>query len=509
MIVRPRGTALTMAGLALLVAAIYLLRIDSVAGLILDDAWYMVLGKSLADGEGLRLISSSAPPIVPAVPPGFPALLAIVFAIDPAYPSNLVWLKAVSVLAMFGVGITSWIYFTRYRDMPPAIAFMAAAAIVLTPAMVFLATSTVMAECVFMLAQLATVVAIERATRRERNSATLSAGVMAGVTILVRTAGVAVAGAGLVYFLLQRRWRQAGLFAAATAITVTPWLIYASVNAPTFDERLRHGGSIAYTYQQLLSMERPGAVNTEASSDAILNRAVRNLGDIVSRDIGAVFLPVLYRPPLESGQEAISVGRPGRGSMGGPTGTRVVSVLIFLALLAGIFRARAWLSLPVLVIAASLVVIGPVESQTFRYLVPLSPLLFLLLWQAAPRPDVMRVVLLCVLVLHLVDHAQYLRARSAGEADWVAGAQEIDVVIDWVDKNLPADAPIVSSNPGLLYLQTGRKGLVYAFPTQNWERWRQEGIRYVVATRRTELPLRRFNAKVLFQTKGQLWVVEM
>ena len=45
---RGRSTALGMAGLAMLAAAIYLLRIDSVAGLILDDAWYMVLGKSLA-----------------------------------------------------------------------------------------------------------------------------------------------------------------------------------------------------------------------------------------------------------------------------------------------------------------------------------------------------------------------------------------------------------------------------------------------------------------------------
>ena len=36
-----------------IVAAIYVLRLDDAAGLIVDDAWYIVLAKALADGDGL------------------------------------------------------------------------------------------------------------------------------------------------------------------------------------------------------------------------------------------------------------------------------------------------------------------------------------------------------------------------------------------------------------------------------------------------------------------------
>ena len=45
------------------------------AGLFTDDALFIVLAKSLAQGDGFRLISSTTP-ILPAYPPGFPMLLA-------------------------------------------------------------------------------------------------------------------------------------------------------------------------------------------------------------------------------------------------------------------------------------------------------------------------------------------------------------------------------------------------------------------------------------------------
>ena len=35
---------------------VYLLRLDSAAGLMVDDAWYIVLAQALASGEGLSLI---------------------------------------------------------------------------------------------------------------------------------------------------------------------------------------------------------------------------------------------------------------------------------------------------------------------------------------------------------------------------------------------------------------------------------------------------------------------
>jgi hypothetical protein len=60
-----------------------------------------------------------------------------------------------------------------------------------------------------------------------------------------------------------------------------------------------------------------------------------------------------------------------------------------------------------------------------------------------------------------------------------------------------------------VYLRTGRKGVASAAPDENWDRWKKDGVRYVAALRWTSLPPRQRQARVLFQTKGLLWVVEM
>ena len=61
--------------LLLVTLAIYVLRLNRAAGLMVDDAWYLLLAKSLTDGTGYSLISSAIEPILPLYPPGLPAML--------------------------------------------------------------------------------------------------------------------------------------------------------------------------------------------------------------------------------------------------------------------------------------------------------------------------------------------------------------------------------------------------------------------------------------------------
>jgi hypothetical protein len=497
--------------LAAIASAIYVLRLDPYAGLLFDDAWYIVLGKALAGGEGFRMISSSVAPIMPTVPPGFPALLAVVFAIAPSYPDNLILLKAVSMAAMAGVGVACWIDLTRYREVPGVPALCIAFAVVLTPSFVFLATSTVMAEGVFTLAQLVTVLAVERAVRRERMDwrGPAVAGVMGAVTMLIRTAGLAVLAASIVYLVLQRRWRQAAIFAVTAAACLLPWQLHARVNAPTYEERLAHGGTFAFTYEQLLAMERPGAADTDVSGGEMAVRVGRNLTDVLLRDVGAAIVPAIYRGPNESGEEVLSVGRPGRGSMGVATGTMVVSGLLCLGLLMGIIRSRAWFSLPALLVGATIAMILPVAALTFRYVIPVLPFLLLFLWRGVARPSVARILLLTVLGFHVVDHVLFLREKATSTPPWTAQAGEVETLLVWMSENLKGPGAVASTNPGLVYLRTGRKGVASAAADENWDRWKTDGVRYVAALRPTSLPARHRQARLLFQTKGRLWVVEM
>jgi len=148
-------------GLALVV---YVLRLDLVVGQYVDDAWYVLLAQAIASGQGYHLISAPTPAlalILPFSPPGFPLALALVAAVTPAFPANVLALKLVSVLAMIGVGVLSAVYY-RDRSLPAPFATALALVVVITPAFVFLATSTVMSEPLFTLAELAAVVLVSR-----------------------------------------------------------------------------------------------------------------------------------------------------------------------------------------------------------------------------------------------------------------------------------------------------------------------------------------------------------
>src|SRR6188508_2409944 len=99
----------------------YIQRLDRTVGMFVDDAWYVLLAKAIATGHGFTAINSPTPGILPLFPPGFPALLALVFRIAPDFPQNLWLLKSVLIAAMMGVGLVTYWYF-RIRQLPAYLA---------------------------------------------------------------------------------------------------------------------------------------------------------------------------------------------------------------------------------------------------------------------------------------------------------------------------------------------------------------------------------------------------
>lgn len=203
-----RSAAIIIAAVSLLFAAIYGLRFNEAAGLVGDDAWYALLAKALATGQGFSLISSPLPGILPSYPPGFPLLLSLIFKVAPRFPENAWLLKAVSILAMYGTGAVTYRYLTRSRGLSPQPALGAAVVVVLMPAFVFLATSTVMSECVFTLSQLLTVAVMEACVEskdRQIEWRLAAAGaVLASFTFLTRSVAIGLIAAVMLYLLKEK-----------------------------------------------------------------------------------------------------------------------------------------------------------------------------------------------------------------------------------------------------------------------------------------------------------------
>jgi hypothetical protein len=501
-------------GAVLLVLAVYLPRLDLVAGQYVDDAWYVLLAQAIASGHGYHLISAPTPDlaaILPAAPPGFSLVLALIVGLTPAFPANVLALKIVSVIAMIGVGVLSAVYY-RDRSLAAPFAIALALVVVITPAFVFLATSTVMSEPLFTFAELGAIVLIAR--RRP-----VLGGLAAAAAALLRSAGLPIFLAATIWYLIQRDRRSALLFLSSAMVALLPWMIYAQVYATPLEVRIQHGGAHVFTYAEQFWMRRAGESQSGRISMAeVPARVAAALVDVFCRDTGAIVLPELYRSPIESGEETMSVGgrRSGlsQGSMGNTAGTMAVSGLLSgLALVGVIARWRRGAGAADWFVPLALLPVLFFPHWAYRLVLPLTPFLYGYLVDGVQAltnawPRVLRISLTCLIGLHLADHAMY--RIQIENAVWLADAREAAQVTDWMQRELTGPGAVASTNPALIFLRTGRRGVAIDDAKGRWAAWRAQGIRYVVDLNGSQLPDPSLRYRVLFGTaRSRLWVVEI
>jgi hypothetical protein len=514
-----------LAGAAMIavVIAVYGLRLDDTAGLFKDDAYYVVLARAIASGQGYSLISSAATPVLPAFPPGFALLLAPIVAALPNFADSVVWLKVFSIVAMIATGVMTFQYF-RDREIGAGRAATIALITVLTPGFVFLATSTVMSECAFTLAMIAGAVALERAGRADNSRTSRRAIVLAGVATtaswLIRGSGIAVVAGGMAFLLWKRRWSAAAGFAVVCAICYLPWSAYSTSHQSSEAARAAHGGDIVRYYHSPL-VSKPGEPPIEPG--IVSSRVSTNFVNVFFRDMGAVMIPGGYRRADESGLEVfLLAGSTGMraGSMGIGPAFYVVSGIVTLFVIAGAFcLARRRIGVAEFVCAATIAMLLPIASHSFRYLLPIVPFLigyFLVGVEsiaARVRADAgasaFRIASGCLLFFLLIEHGQYIWMKGQEPPPlWIGDGREVRAVTDFVNSRLPADAKAASTNPGLLYLMTGREAVVYIEPRERWTQWKAAGIRYIVALHAVPQPNPSLGYRVIYESpRLGLWVL--
>jgi hypothetical protein len=524
---RARQTAL-MLTLSLLPLSVYMLRLDNVAGMMVDDAWYVILAKALADGEGYRLLNAPGGEfILPMYPPGFPLLLSLVFRAGTEFPDNVILLKTVSIAAMLAVSLLSYLYLHRFRGLPAHVAALAAMAIALTPSFVFLATSTVMSECVFTLALLAAVVLAHRAVERQSERALLQVvfvALAAVVTMFVRSVGVAVVAAIFFYLLKERLWSRAAMFAAVVTMCLLPWLAYSRAYQPTLEQQQRHRGAILYSYGQQFWMRWAGSASTGRITAADLGDRVRNnVIDVGARGMGGIFAPALLRGPDESGEELLTIGGSigwtfvGMGNM--PVNMAVSCVLAAIVLVGFVRTVRRGATPAEFLVPISLLITVLWPWLTFRFVVPLTPFLFVYFVNGLPAAAglrIARMALLTIAGLHLYDHAGYIMHAHSDRAaiDWIWRFDEADDSIRWMDHHVEKHAIIATTNPALVHLHTNHATITLDTLTEPWSVWRERGARYVAPLVRRPLPsASRGPYKLVYdaapESYDRVWVIEI
>lgn len=519
-----KAVIISGAGALLVFLTIYLLRMDRVIGLYMDDAWYVLLAKSLATGQGYTLINSPSPGILPSLyPPAYPFLLSLVFLLKPQFPENVWMLKSVSLVAMLGVGITSYLYFYRIRKQSHYLALGIALAAVLCPEFVFLMTANVLSEGVYTLGSLLTIILIERGVHQARSAHfwryAVAGGVLASFTFLTRSIALGLVVAVFCYLLGKRLPRIVLLFTFVVALCVGSWKAYAYVHAPTPAQLAEQNGYISQNYNTQFWQRKASIISSGWITAADLpGRVVQNLKKTTGRAVEIAVWGIFRQWDVES--DSVSLF------------SFILSALILTGF---ICTVREQVTLVEIYLPITLLIILLWPWDPVRFVVPLTPFMIFyffvglrhitaLLRRWTPtlnqwnwRISVSAAVWVIV-VMNILGNTLYigmLYGFSSMRSGWTETFEESEKTLEWVRQNVPQDVVIASDNPAMIHLFTGHRTISSDEPDKNIATWNRLGVRYLVGPWYRQFVLPAPNSqdgkyKTLFTSgpNANLWVVD-
>jgi 4-amino-4-deoxy-L-arabinose transferase-like glycosyltransferase len=442
-----------------------------------DDAIYVTTAKALAQGEGYRIVSLPYEPDATKYPPFYPALLSLVWRIDPHFPENVNWMVAMTATVALCFLALTWFYLVRQAYAKPWQALLVVAMTAVNWRMVIFATG-IYSEMLYAALTVGALILAERLNLRRWNwTRGIALGVVVGLAFLTRTTGVALITAVAVYFVVQRRIRPALLPMSIALLFVAGWLFWShlnrtttvGINVPYYTNYLEHFKNVLLDIQ----------ANTHASMPmTILGVLWRNFLMVV-----VVSIPVL--------------------TLGLDYSWAVYLGFVLLFIVAGFVRAvgRGWRLLHIYVVChLALHVVGLPFVSYDRYLAPILPFLLLCLIReldtmASQATGILRLaetglkktsaafILLAVVAIAAVagynyGSTLYFSLKTASFKKEVKPTTDDSDAIDWIRANTdPSDVLVCGRDP-LYYLYTGRKA-TRSMPMTGTIYWRDKQALYL------------------------------
>ncbi len=213
--------------LSLVFCSLNLRRINNgIVGLFHDDGIYAVLAKALSKGMGYRLISLPSAPFQIKYPFIYPYLLSWAWWLNPSFPANIFLLKVANVGLFFVILLLSYAVYRRHTKAGSTDALCYIFLIAGNPS-VFSFTNYPLSEMLFLTLVLWGLLFIDRQDQVPA-SLTRVAGlaIVVALAYLTRAIGVALVLAGILHFLVARRWRALLVYVLSLVILLTPWLVW-------------------------------------------------------------------------------------------------------------------------------------------------------------------------------------------------------------------------------------------------------------------------------------------
>jgi len=406
-------------------------------GVVADDSFYVILARAIAAGEGYRYLNVPGHPAATHFPPGYPALLALLSFVVPAFPASVVAFKALNAifLAVASICVARLLRSRVGLGAPWSIGVGAVTA-VSVPLLIL--GNLVLSELCFLAIALTLLLALERLVDEPVPAwRVLALGAAIGVCALVRTHGVVLVPAAALVLAARRRWRDAALLTGAAVVCLLPWQLWTA----------RHAGTLP---SPLLGMY-----------DSYTAWWIRGL-----RTLGVSMIPeTVAKTTNETGTMLAVLFSPMRGSAAHTV------TLVALAMLAVAACIATWRRTPVtlLFLAGYLAIVIVWPFQTARFVWTVWPLLLALVaiggWTALGRPDwraPLRVVLAVAFVWVAAGYSAY-EMRGIRGRWWSsiprANTPRIATAVRSVAASTSPGELVATDYEGAVYLYTGRQAL--------------------------------------------------
>jgi hypothetical protein len=190
-----------------------------------DDTIYLVTAKSLATGSGYRILNLPGAPIQTKYPPLYPLLLSSLWKISPTFPANLPLMAFSSWLMVPLLLILSWRTFVEMGLSAIHAGILCGLLSVSWSTLWF--GVNLMPELLFTSLVLATTLL---ADSKRHWLLTVAAGLLAGITFLVKAAALPLLLTSPLLYALKRRYSSAGLFIGCMLPSVMGWMWWATTH---------------------------------------------------------------------------------------------------------------------------------------------------------------------------------------------------------------------------------------------------------------------------------------
>ena len=233
----PKGYRVVPALVALSTLLVGIWTFDAKLSLSGDNAEFITLARSLAQGDGLVYINLPDPQPATKYPFGFPLLLALP---ELLFPGEWIPMK-VWVLVLFSLGMGA--LYLLVRDRIGWLPALAVVGLSLTAGKSYLTTEVggnvygplllhyshqVMSEAPFLAVSMVALWLLQRGVGRQGvldNRPLLIGFACAMLAYYIRSIGITLLGATIVYLLLQRDVRRGLIFAGASFVAWLPWTL--------------------------------------------------------------------------------------------------------------------------------------------------------------------------------------------------------------------------------------------------------------------------------------------